>query len=177
MGLDVVEFVMAIEDAFGISIPDEEAQELTTPGELVGYLERRVPRATEARCPEQQAFHVLRRAALLTLGHPRKAFTPRTRWDALFPEGKRRSRWRLLELVAGREGWPRLTLRGMLPKEVSTIGATARWMTTHTPWPKRRGASWSRPEIQTLVRRLMYEQMRITEFRWDQRFAQDLGFV
>ena len=37
--LDVVELVMSIEDAFGITIEDEKAAELTTVRQVVDYLE------------------------------------------------------------------------------------------------------------------------------------------
>lgn len=35
--LDSVELIMALEDKFGISIPDEEAEKLTTVGKLINY--------------------------------------------------------------------------------------------------------------------------------------------
>ena len=38
--LDVVELVMSIEDAFGITIGDEKAAELTTVRQVVDYLEK-----------------------------------------------------------------------------------------------------------------------------------------
>ena len=37
--LDVVEFVMAVEKEFEISIPDDEASHLTTVGDAVKYIE------------------------------------------------------------------------------------------------------------------------------------------
>ena len=37
--LDAVEIIMAIEDEYGIEIPDEEAQKMQTVGDLVRYVE------------------------------------------------------------------------------------------------------------------------------------------
>lgn len=38
--LDIVELVMALEEEFGISIPDEEAENIKTVGDAVGYIEK-----------------------------------------------------------------------------------------------------------------------------------------
>ncbi|MBM3321992.1 acyl carrier protein [candidate division WOR-3 bacterium] len=40
--LDIVELVMAFEEKFGIEIPDEDSQQLTTVGKAVEYLQRRM---------------------------------------------------------------------------------------------------------------------------------------
>ena len=37
--LDTVELVMALEEEFGNEIPDEEAEKLTTVGEVIQYIE------------------------------------------------------------------------------------------------------------------------------------------
>jgi len=37
--LDVVEFVMEVESAFGITIPDEDAGKLVTVGDAVSYID------------------------------------------------------------------------------------------------------------------------------------------
>jgi acyl carrier protein len=37
--LDIVELVMALEEEFGISIPDEEAENIKTVGDAVSYIE------------------------------------------------------------------------------------------------------------------------------------------
>jgi acyl carrier protein len=40
--LDLVELIMAFEDKFGEEIPDEVAQQITTVGEAVAYVEKRM---------------------------------------------------------------------------------------------------------------------------------------
>lgn len=37
--LDTVELVMAFEEEFGIEVPDEEAEKLTTVGEVITYID------------------------------------------------------------------------------------------------------------------------------------------
>lgn len=40
--LDTVELVMALEEEFGIDIPDEDAEKITTVGDAVKYIEEKV---------------------------------------------------------------------------------------------------------------------------------------
>jgi acyl carrier protein len=37
--LDTVELVMALEEEFGLEIPDEEAEKISTVGQAIGYIE------------------------------------------------------------------------------------------------------------------------------------------
>ena len=39
--LDIVELVMALEEEFGIEIPDEEAEKIQTVGQAVDYIEKK----------------------------------------------------------------------------------------------------------------------------------------
>ncbi len=40
--LDTVEVVMALEEVFGIEIPDEDAEKMTTVGEAIKYIEEKI---------------------------------------------------------------------------------------------------------------------------------------
>ena len=44
--LDIVELVMALEEEFGIEIPDEEAEKIRTVGEAIAFIEAK-PQASE----------------------------------------------------------------------------------------------------------------------------------
>ncbi len=40
--LDTVELVMALEDEFGMEIPDEDAEKITTVGDAIKYIEEKM---------------------------------------------------------------------------------------------------------------------------------------
>jgi acyl carrier protein len=42
--LDTVELVMALEEAFDLEIPDEDAEKMTTVADAIKYLESHVPK-------------------------------------------------------------------------------------------------------------------------------------
>lgn len=46
--LDTVELVMAFEDAFGVEIPDEDAEKMTRVGEAIEYLKKRLAEKANA---------------------------------------------------------------------------------------------------------------------------------
>jgi acyl carrier protein len=39
--LDIVELIMALEDVYGIEIPDEDAEKMETVGDAIKYIEQR----------------------------------------------------------------------------------------------------------------------------------------
>jgi acyl carrier protein len=49
MGLDTVELVMAFEEKFGVSIPDQDASRLTTPRKVTDYILSKVEGGGMAR--------------------------------------------------------------------------------------------------------------------------------
>ncbi|MGB9757404.1 MAG: acyl carrier protein [Candidatus Bipolaricaulaceae bacterium] len=52
--LDRVELIMEFEEEFGIEIPDEDAEKISTVGEAIAYIERRLAE----RSGEQSSFEV-----------------------------------------------------------------------------------------------------------------------
>jgi hypothetical protein len=60
-GLDTVELLLAIEEEFGVDIPDD-AERLTTVGETYEWLRTRLASTPAVDCLTQKVFYKLRRA-------------------------------------------------------------------------------------------------------------------
>lgn len=176
MGLDLVEFTLAVEDAFGLFIPDADAVHITTPLAMVEYLLPRLQSGPQASCLEQRAFYRLRRAGIQVLDRPREAFTPTTPWaDLLHPKHQARQ-WRLLGQTTAITPWPRLKFLLSWGPTAKTVGDTARELAmTAAPALMQPGEGWNRQAVETIIRRLMMEELAVMEFQWTDRFVEDLG--
>src|SRR5919198_194735 len=108
MGLDSVEFVLALEESFGLYILDADAVALTTPRKVIDYLANRLTAADATQCLDQKAFYSVRRSAMQVLDRPRAAFTPQTRWEEVLHAKHHRRQWKLVGQETGLPRWPRL---------------------------------------------------------------------
>jgi acyl carrier protein len=89
MGLDAVEIVMEVEEAFGISLEDAEAEKIHTPRELIDAVLGKVAHADGSACLTQRAFHLVRRSLMNRLGLKRAQITPAVRLADLAPKPTR----------------------------------------------------------------------------------------
>ena len=78
MGLDLVEYVLAVEDAFEIAIPDADAARLATPAQLIDYLCRRLGETADGPPLLQTAFYRVRVVLAEEVGVPRSRIRPGT---------------------------------------------------------------------------------------------------
>lgn len=99
MGLDIVELVMEIEEAFSITIPDEEAARMVTVGDVFDYIVARtsIPRDNSI-CLTAVTFYSLRRAAT-TLGAPQR-LRPHDSTLAILPDHNRQKFWSRLQTLS-----------------------------------------------------------------------------
>ena len=108
MGLDLVELVIRLEDAFGITIPDEVAAELTTPRKVTDYIMTQVAISNQPSCLSQQAFYFLREKFVPRLHLPRNSFHPKTSLEHLIPKENRRVIWIGIKSEVGAKALPDL---------------------------------------------------------------------
>jgi acyl carrier protein len=95
LGLDTVELVLALEEEFGLQIPDDAATRLTTPGEVADYLCTRLRMHSDDPCPSQRGFYQLRKAITRRWGRARAEIRPDTPLDPLLRGGARK-KWQAL---------------------------------------------------------------------------------
>jgi hypothetical protein len=85
VGLDVVEFVMEMEEHFGIVITDDQAWRMTTVGDLYAFLLAQDCRKASLPCPTSQAYYRLRRSLIGNLGIERSRVRPSAQLRDLVP--------------------------------------------------------------------------------------------
>lgn len=103
MGLDSVELVMSVEDAFQISITEEDASKIRTVGEFYDVVLSKLAikgindEESSRRCLTSAAFSRVRRAMVQVLHIDRRKITPKTELRDLLPRPKRRENWDLIK--------------------------------------------------------------------------------
>ena len=96
MGMDLIELVMEVEDAFALPIPDGDAEHLWTVGQTHAYVVRRLRERGPPEpgvCASARAFYRLRRKLSAVYGLPRAAVSPASRVGELVPPAADRGRW------------------------------------------------------------------------------------
>jgi hypothetical protein len=89
MGLDAVEIVMEVEEAFDIRLEDAEVEKMDTPRDLIESVLSKVAQTGAAACLTQRAFNLLRRKLLHHLALKRRDVSPSARLVDLVPRPKR----------------------------------------------------------------------------------------
>jgi acyl carrier protein/ectoine hydroxylase-related dioxygenase (phytanoyl-CoA dioxygenase family) len=97
-GLDTVEMVMAIEEEFGIEIPNDEAERMTTVGRLYEFLKTRLASTPSVDCLTQRIFYKLRRSLVYNYQLQKRSIMPDTRLNDLLTEKEIEEGWPYLQL-------------------------------------------------------------------------------
>lgn len=183
MGLDLVEYVMAIEDAFEIDIPDEDAVHFETPGTLIDYLCTRLGESADGPPLVQTAFYWLRRGLVDELAISRKLIRPATTIHEL-TDRPENDVWRA---VASRfEVNPKFLthspvvhwLAKLVRAPGRSVGDIAKQIAMlHPSAFKREEEGWTRAQITEVALRLVeYETgLAVGPTHLDVEFIRDLG--
>ncbi|MGI8906082.1 MAG: acyl carrier protein [Candidatus Sumerlaeaceae bacterium] len=101
MGLDVVEIVMAAEERFSISIPDDAEGDFSTVGGLHEFIVKQLDKVGKPdMCLSSSLFYRLRRALIQHAGVPRNQIRPDADLRQLVPFFQRRRVWKQIRQSA-----------------------------------------------------------------------------
>lgn len=109
-GMDLVELLVEVEDAFGVSIPEDECERMRTTKDLIDVVTKLCGASSRAGqpCATARAFFSLRSKLIDLLPHQKQDIRPSSSLESLIPKKDRPRVWRAL-----REGGmelPRLRL-------------------------------------------------------------------
>ena len=181
MGLDIVEFMLGVEEAVGVCIPDDVAARITTPRILVTYLHGHLLQDRGPRCLSQRAFYRIRGALADRLGVARATLRPGTELLAALPAANSRAVWAEVGESLGFPRWPRARGGGWLARvflhgRPRTLGEAAWHVATFSPSAvKPAGEGWSWGEVAAVVGGQMRHHFAIRAYSLDDRFIEDLG--
>lgn len=96
MGLDLVELVMEVEDAFDVKISDEDATKCDTVGKLIAMVQEKVGDGKPEICLTSRTFYRLRQALMANLGIERRQVRLDSTLAELLPGRMRRKQWNKL---------------------------------------------------------------------------------
>jgi acyl carrier protein len=113
MGLEGVEIVMSVEEAFDITLPNAETEKLVTPRDLIELVMTKIRKSDTAACMTQNAFHRLRRSVMSELNIQRANFRLETSMDQLLPAATRKMILRKIYQKAGVASPPKLIRSGL----------------------------------------------------------------
>jgi len=181
MGLDIVEFVMGVEEAVGVPIPDDAAATLATPRMLINYLHGQLPKSSESRCLSQRAFYAVRRTMASRVGLPAAQLRPGTELLSVLPPANAQRAWAEVGESLGYPQLPRARGGGWLARmfllgRPRTLGEAARHVATFTPGAvKPPGEGWSWAEVAAVVDGQMRYHFAVRGYSLDDSFVEDLG--
>lgn len=176
MGLDTVEIILEIEEAFGIHIPDEVAGNMRTVQDMVDYVTGQVATVPAETCETQRVFYRLRRGFLDQIPALVDDFDLRTELRDILHKDQWMRVWTAVRRQVGEDYWPtEMPWPGILKPGPVTVRDLAYYVAFALPRPiEGQGERWTRERIALQVREIVAEYAGDIGFKRNARFVQDL---
>ena len=121
MGLDAVELVMDFEEAFQMSLSDEEMRLPRTPGKVADVIFSRMKTVEENKCKTQAEFYKIRRILSEKFQVSRKDIRPNTLLETILPVQSRISEWQCLLKEISEGKTIHANLKGVMAIELTLL--------------------------------------------------------
>ena len=176
MGLDGVELVLAVEETFGISIPDSLAFEMTTPAMMISFVQEAVSARPERKaCISQRAFHRVRASLMKATGVGRRDVTLKTPIRRLFSGPQRKEHWSAFKGYAGLPDLPNLGFGSGWLFGPTSVKDLVSGVISVMSKDLREEQSWTNEEVRQIVRQIISDHLGVEKFTDTDEFVRDLG--
>jgi len=189
MGLDGVEIILSVEEEFGISLSDAEAESICTPRDLIEIVCQKLnveedldsdfenEELSLTHYISQRAFYKVRTELIETIAVKRSNVQLHTRIEDLFPKYKGAGQWKLFVRSLGIWGrsipWHGSWWSGHIAPR--TVKDVVEELVEQNPSYLSAYGKWSRSRVRELIRQIISEQLRVYDFDDDSEFVRDLG--
>jgi hypothetical protein len=117
MGLDGLEIIMGIEEAFGIVIPEAVPEKWITVRDVIDYVYKLMPQISPEECQTQKIFFKLRRGFRTQIPALVSDFGLKTKLKDVLHKDQWPRVWTAIRNQVGEEGWHEsVSLDGFLTK-------------------------------------------------------------
>ena len=123
MGLDSVEILVNVENAFGITISNYEAEKISTVGDIHNVVWRNVQGRQSMRCRSQQLFYRLRYILINKFNATHEGIVPEASLNKVFPKNNRRLKYHRLHKELNLK-LPDLVLSPIWARALTVTGVT-----------------------------------------------------
>jgi hypothetical protein len=176
MGLEILEIVMGWEEAFGVSVSDEEASIMRTPRMAIDLIAKKlgVGESMQSACLTYRAFHRLRRA-IATAAHVNcNCIRPKSPIRDLVRKDRRRT-WTTVRKISGLHLPEPLIWIGNSSMPNTMADLTLSVVARNAKELKEPEAPWSRSQIRDVVRAVVADVSGTRDYSDDDDFFKDIG--
>ncbi len=164
MGLDGVEIIVRVENAFQISIPDAVAARILTPRDLIDYVSSAVVVEGFEHCETQRIFYAIRKYS-----SARGSIQLNTKLVELF----RLHPWTVIRAQLGINNLENLPGSVFAPR-VRTVRELVYWIAEENQ-ASNKPTIWTRESIALTIRRMIADVIGLRGFSQNAQFVRDLG--
>ena len=187
MGLDSVELVLSFEETFQISIPNQEAEKMCTPRNVIDFIVATLGTKVEGPAVVMPKKHKSLRAELVCAmqasGIADKTVSMDLRLDVVFADRSlRRQHWREFRQQLHAKEWPHLRWLGLstdFPTRLQTLGDLVDWLARNRRQilTAEELQALTREDIALIVKNITLYQSGFPEEKYgeDKHFVNDMG--
>ncbi len=165
MGLEGVEMIVRVENAFQISIPDIVAARIQTPRDLIDYVSSKVLVESSKRCETQRIFYAIRKFA-----SARGSIQPSTTLAELF----RLQSWTVIREQLEIKDFEHLP-GNIFGFKLRTVRELVFWIAEENQ-ASNKPTIWTRESIALTIRRVISDVIGLRGFSQNAQLVRDLGF-